>query len=149
MNEKLILLEDIQGLGKAGETVSVASGHARNYLLPKKLALKASKGALRQFESRKEKIETKRAAELKKMQDIAAQVAKLEITIPVNVGEDDKLFGSVTTHNIAEEITKLGTEVDHTKIILDDNIKELGIYDIKVKIHAEVIAKSRVWIVRA
>ena len=149
MNEKLILLEDIEGLGKAGDTVSVASGHARNFLLPKKLALKASKGAIRQFEALKEKIEAKRLAEIGKMQAVAAKIAELEITISMNVGEDDKLYGSVTSHAITEEIKKLGIEIDHHKLVLADPIKELGAFDVDIKLHPEVVAKAKVWVVRA
>jgi large subunit ribosomal protein L9 len=149
MSKKLILLEDINGLGKAGDTVSVTAGYARNYLLPKKLALQASKGAIRQFEALKEKIEAKRLAKIEKMQAIAAKIADLEITISMNVGEDDKLFGSVTSHNIANEIKNLGVEVDHHKIALESPIKELGAFDIDIKLHPEVVAKARVWVVRA
>jgi large subunit ribosomal protein L9 len=149
MNEKLILLEDIKDLGKAGDIVNVAIGHARNYLLPKKLALRASKGAMRQFEAKREKIEAKRKEEIGKMQELAAKIEKLEITIAVNVGEDEKLYGSVTTHNIADEIKKLGVDVDHTQVIFDGNIRELGVYDISVKLHTDVAAKARVWVVRA
>jgi large subunit ribosomal protein L9 len=150
MSEKLILLEDIKDLGKAGDIVNVAIGHARNYLLPKKLALKASKGAMRQFEAKREKIEAKRNEEIAKMKEIAAKIEKLEITIAVNVGEDEKLYGSVTTHNVADEIKKLGVDVNHAQIILDSsNIRELGVYDISVKLHQDVTAKARVWVVRA
>ena len=149
MNEKLILLEDIEDLGKAGDIVNVAVGYARNYLFPKKLALKVSKGAMRQFEAKREKIEAKRKEVLKEMLEIAAKIEKLEITIEVNVGEDEKLYGSVTTHNVAEEITKLGIATDHTQIKLEDSIRELGVFDVAVKLHPEVSAKARVWVVRA
>jgi large subunit ribosomal protein L9 len=149
MNEKYILLEDIKNLGQAGDVVNVASGYARNFLLPKKLALKVSKGAMRQFEAKREKIEAKRAEELKEMQEISAKIEKLEISIAVNVGEDEKLYGSVTSHNVAEEITKLGVAVDHIQIKLDGNIRELGVYDVSVKLHPEVVAKAKVWVVRA
>ncbi|MCF7791248.1 MAG: 50S ribosomal protein L9 [Victivallales bacterium] len=149
MNEKLILLEDIPDLGKAGEIVNVANGYARNYLIPQKLALKASKGAMRQFEAKKEKIDAKRREELKQMKELAEKLEKLEITIPVNVGEDEKLYGSVTTHNIADVITDLGVEISHIQVELDTNIKELGVYDIGINLHPEVTADARVWVVRA
>jgi len=148
MNEQLILLEDIIGLGKAGEVVSVNPGHARNYLLPKKLALKASKGALRQYQSRKEKIDEQRKTVIAEMEKIAKKIADLEITIAMNVGEDDKMYGSVTSHAIGEEISKLGVEIDHHKIQLEAPIKELGAYDVNIKLHQEVIAKARIWVVR-
>jgi large subunit ribosomal protein L9 len=149
MNENLILLEDINGLGKAGDAVSVTTGYARNYLLPKKLALKASKGAIRQFEALKEKIEAKRLAEIEEMQALATKIAKLEITISMNIGEDDKLYGSVTSHTIASEIKKLGVEIDHHKLVLENPIKELGAFDVDIKLHPEVVAKARVWVVKA
>ena len=149
MSEKLILLEDIVGLGKAGETVSVASGYARNYLLPGKHALKASKGALKQFEARKGKIEAERLAKIKELQALAAKIAKLEITIQMNVGEDEKLYGSVTSHSIAEEIKKLGIEIDPHKLVMDGPLRELGAFDIDIKLHPEVVAKARVWVVKA
>jgi len=149
MNEKLILLEDITGLGKAGDTISVSAGHARNYLLPKKLALKASKGAIRQFEALKEKIEEKRLVKIAKFKALAAKIAELEINITMNVGEDDKLYGSVTSHTIAEAIKKLGVDVDHNKLLLENPIKELGTFDIDIKLHPEVVAKARIWVVRA
>ena len=149
MKEKLILLADIEGLGKAGEAVSVASGHARNYLLPQKLALRASKGALKQFEAQKEKVEAKRQDKLKKMQDFAAKIAELEISIPMKVGEDEKLYGSVTSHAIADAIKALGLEIDHHKLVMEGPIKELGTFEIDIKLHPEVTAKAKVWVVRA
>ena len=149
MKEKYILLEDIESLGKAGDVVAVLHGYARNYLIPKKLALKVSKGALKQFEARREKIEEKRKLEVEKCQQIAAKLADLKIEIPVNVGEDNKLFGSVTSYTIAQRIAELGIEVNHHKIQLAAPIKELGSYEIKVKIHPEVIAVLKISIVKA
>ena len=133
MKEKYILLEDIENLGKAGDVVDVLTGYARNYLVPKKLALKTSKGALRQFEARRGKIEEKRKQEIEKSQQIAAKLAALKIDIPVNVGEDNKLFGSVTQYTIARRIIELGMEVDHHKLQLAAPIKELGSYEVQVK----------------
>jgi len=149
MKDQYILLEDIENVGKAGELVSVAAGYARNFLLPKKLALKASKGALRQFEAQKEIIEAKRKEEIKKAQNLAEKIAELEINIQVNVGEDDRLYGSVTSMNIAEEISKKGIVVDHHKILLTTTIRELGSYEVKIKLHPEVTANAKVWVVRS
>jgi len=149
MKEKYILLEDIESLGKAGEVVAVLPGYARNYLVPKKLALKVSKGALRQFEARREKIEEKRKQEVEKAQQTAAKLSAFKIEIPVNVGEDNKLFGSVTPYTIAQRITELGMEVDHHKIQLASHIKELGSYEIKIKIHPEVVAVLKVSVIKA
>ncbi len=82
------------------------------------------------------------------MQAVATQIAELEITISMNVGEDDKLYGSVTSHTIADEIKKLGIEIDSHKLVLENPIKELGAFDINIKLHPEVVAKARVWVVR-
>ena len=149
MNDKLILLEDIKSLGKAGDIVSVSAGYGRNYLMPKKLALKASKGAIRQLDSLKEKLEATRLAEIAKMKVLAVKIAELEIKIPMNIGEDDKLYGSVTSHTIADEMKKLGIEISHHKLLLDSPLKELGAFDIDIKLHPEVVAKAHVCLVRA
>ncbi|HJO95071.1 MAG TPA: 50S ribosomal protein L9 [Victivallales bacterium] len=149
MKDKYILLDDIQNLGKAGDIVTVSNGYARNFLIPGKLAVKASKGALRQVEAHKEKIEAKRKAEIAELQTIADKIKELEINITMNVGEDEKLYGSVTSHTISEEINKLGVDIDHQKVILESPIKELGSYDVKIKLHPEVIAIAKVWVVRA
>ena len=149
MKEKYILLEDIESLGKAGDVVPVLPGYARNYLVPKKLALKVSKGALRQFEARREKVEEKRKLEIGKLQQIAAKLASLKVEIPVNVGEDNKLFGSVTPYTIAQRILELGMELDHHKIQLAAPIKELGSYEIKIKLHPEVVVVLKVSVVKA
>ncbi|MCP4176500.1 MAG: 50S ribosomal protein L9 [bacterium] len=149
MKDKYILLDDIQNLGKAGDIITVSSGYARNFLIPKKLAVKASKGALRQVEAHKEKIAEKRKVEIAEMQNLAKKIQELEINISMNVGEDEKLYGSVTSHTISEEITKLGVDIDHQKVILESPIRELGSYDVKIKLHPEVTAVAKVWVVRA
>ncbi|HBM17152.1 MAG TPA: 50S ribosomal protein L9 [Lentisphaeria bacterium] len=149
MKEKYILLEDIENLGNAGDVVSVLPGYARNFLVPKKLALKASKGALRQFEARREKIETKRKTEIEKLQQIATKISELKINIPMNVGEDNKLYGSVTSYTVAQAISDLGITIDHNKLILPDTIKELGSYEVKIKLHPEVIATVNIAVVKA
>ena len=142
------MIYDLFDSCKAGDTVSVATGYARNYLLPRKLALRSSKRALGQFKALKDKMEAKRIAEIEKIQAIAAQIAKLEITISMNVGEDNKLYGSVTSHSIANEIKKLGIEVDHHNVVLEKPITELGAYNVNIKLHPEVTAKTRVWVVK-
>ena len=149
MSEQLILLEDIENLGRAGDTVNVAPGYARNYLLPKKLALKASKGALRQLNSRMEKIQAKRQEDLDSALKLAEQLGEHELTIPMQAGEDDQLYGSVTSHSITDELEKAGFSIDHHKVVMDGPFKQLGAFDFKVKLHPEVTAECRLWIVRA
>jgi len=146
---ELILLEDVEGLGLAGEQVNVAPGYARNCLLPKGLAKKMSPGVLRQLEARRERIEEQRKQELTDAGALAAKIAETEITIPMQASDDDQLFGSVSNHIIADELAKQGIEVEHRKINLDDNIKELGVYNIEIILHSEITATAKVWVVRA
>ena len=149
MNEKLILLEDVDDLGKAGDTVSVALGFARNFLLPRKMALRASKGATRQLQARMEKIQEQRQQRLEQANVLKEKIAGTEVTIPMNAGEDDKLYGSVTSHAIADALKNAGVEVDPHKIHLDKPIKELGSFEVSVKLHPDISATLKVWIVRA
>ena len=149
MKEKYILLEDVENLGRAGDVVAVLSGYARNFLVPQKLALKASKGALRQFEARRESIEAKRKVEIEKLQQIASKLAELKVNIPMSVGDGDRLFGSVTSYTVAQAITDQGVPVEHNKVILSSAIKELGTYEVKVKLHPEVVAVLKVAVVKA
>jgi large subunit ribosomal protein L9 len=148
-NVKLILLEDVENLGLAGEEVNVAAGYARNFLLPRGLATKATKGTERMLAARKEKIEKQRAAELDAAKALAAKVAETEISIPMQASEDDQLFGSVTARSIAEKLAENGIEVDVQRIKLEEPIKTLGSYEVEVKLHADVAAVVKVWVVRA
>jgi large subunit ribosomal protein L9 len=148
-NVKLILLEDVENLGLAGEEVNVAAGYARNFLLPRGLATKATKGTERMLAARKEKIEKQRAAELDAAKALAAKVAETEISIPMQASEDDQLFGSVTARSIAEKLAENGIEVDVQRIKLEEHIKTLGSYEVEVKLHADVAAVVKVWVVRA
>lgn len=149
MNVKLILLDDVEDLGNAGDTVNVASGYARNYLIPNGFAVKASSAALRQVESRKEKIAEHRKLELGKSQAIAAKIAELELTIPMQAGDDNQLFGSVTSHLIAEEAAKHGVEFESKRVKLEKPIKEIGNYSVEIKLHSEITATLKVWVVKA
>ena len=146
---ELILLEDVEDLGKAGDKVNVAPGYARNYLLPKGLAEKLTPGALRQIEARKERIEAQRKDELDNSQALAEKIAKAEITISMQAGEDEKLFGSVNAVMIAEALEAEGISVEHRRIKLADPIKELGVFNVEMKLHTDVIATAKVWVVRA
>lgn len=144
---EVILLEDIEGLGKRGETVSVANGHARNYLLPLRKAV-PSKGAGAQIfqeeEKRRHATENKmhRAAER-----LALDLAKVSCTIAVKAGEDDKLFGAVTAADIAELLDKQGIKIDKRKIILEEPLKALGVYTVTIKLFQDVQADIKVWVV--
>jgi large subunit ribosomal protein L9 len=146
---KLILLEDVETLGLAGEEVNVAVGYARNYLLPRNLAAKATPGALRVLESRRGNIEEQRAHELEKAKSLVDKIAALEISIQMQASEDDQLFGSVTERVIADKMAELGVEVDHNRIKMSEPIKTLGEYTIDIKLHHDVATTAKVWVVRA
>ncbi len=147
-NISLILLDDVEHLGLAGEEVKVAPGYARNYLIPKKLAAKATPGTLRLIESRKAAIAARRAAELEKAKETAAKLESVEISIPMQATEDDQLFGSVTPRMVAEELKAQGFEIEHSRILIDPPIKLLGSFEVDVKLHAEVTGKVKIWVVR-
>ena len=144
----LILLDDVEKLGLAGDEVHVAPGYARNYLIPQGLAAKATPGTLRLIESRKAMIAERRAQALADAKAAAEKLAAVEISIAMQATDDDQLFGSVTARMVADELNKLGFAVEHSRITIEPAIKTLGGYDIAVKLHAEVSANVKVWVVR-
>lgn len=144
---KLILLDDVENLGLAGDEVNVAPGYARNYLLPRGLAAKATQGTLRLVESRKTLIAARRNQELADAKVLAAKLAGIELSIPMQATEDEQLFGSVTSRMIAESLAAQGFTVDHNRIKLDP-IKTLGTFEVEAKLHVDVVAALKVWVVR-
>ena len=147
-NVSLILLDDVEHLGLAGEEVRVAAGYARNYLIPKKLAAKATPGTLRLIESRKAAIAARRAADLAAAKELAEKLATVEISIAMQATEDDQLFGSVTPRMVAEELKNQGYAIEHSRIAIEPAIKTLGSFTADVKLHAEVMATVKIWVVR-
>jgi large subunit ribosomal protein L9 len=145
---KVILKEDVTGLGKSGEVKQVKDGFARNFLFPRNLALIATGYNLEQIEADAKKKETKNALEKKKAQELAQRLANLSVTIAVEVNEEGKLYGSLTQQDIAKAVSAEGAEIDKKSIALDSPIKELGIYDLDMKLHPEVISKVKVWVVK-
>ncbi len=145
---EIILRQDYQGLGKTGDVVKVKDGYARNYLIPKGIAYIASKENKKRLENEL-KVKSWRIEKEKQIaQQLAEKLDKISCTIPVQVGEEDKLFGSVTSQNIAEALEAQGIKVDRRKIQLDEPIKSLGIYAVPIKLHPEVEAKVKVWVVK-
>ena len=147
-NVSLILLDDVENLGLAGDTVSVAPGYARNYLIPNKLAAKATPGTLRLIESRKAAIAARRAADLANAKALAEKLADVEISIAMQATEDDQLFGSVTARMVADELNAQGYAIEHSRILIDPPIKMLGSFEAEVKLHPEVSAAVKIWVVR-
>lgn len=141
---EVILLEDVDGLGQRGDEVKVKRGYARNFLLPRGLALEAVGAAARVFQQREHsrKIQENRARIAAERE--AEKLAKVSLTIQVQAGEDGKLFGSVTNGDIALSLAAAGHEVDKRHILLEEPLKELGVYQIRVKLFHEVEAKIRV-----
>ena len=144
---KIILLEDIEKLGKEGEVVDVAPGYARNYLLVKRKALISSPGNLKKFEAIKKKKAIQYMKSKEKAEELAEKLNMLSITSVVKAGENEKLYGSVTSSDIAELLKKEGYEIDKKKIAVSEPIKSLGVYSVSIKLHAEVQATVKLWVV--
>jgi large subunit ribosomal protein L9 len=144
---EVILREHVDNLGRRGEVVKVADGYARNYLLPRKLALLATEGNKKQIERERAKFDAKEAEEKSVADAIAQRMANLEIEISRKVGETEALYGSVTTADIAESLAARGFEVDRRKIGLHEPIKKLGEFDIPLKLHRDVTTHVKVKVV--
>jgi large subunit ribosomal protein L9 len=145
---KVILRQNTEGLGQIGEVVDVKDGYARNFLIPRKLAYVALKGNIKALEEEKKTLSKKREQELAAAETLAAELEKVSVTIPVQVGEEDRIFGSVTTQMISDALKEKGNEIDKRKIEIDEPIKALGIYSVSIKLHPSVNAKIKVWVVR-
>jgi large subunit ribosomal protein L9 len=144
---EVILREHVEHLGNRGEIVRVADGYARNYLLPRKLALLVTDGNRRQIERERAKFDAKEAEEQKVAQAIADRMASVEIVIARRVGETDALYGSVTASDIAEALAAKGFDIDRRKLQLPEPIKRLGSVDLPVKLHRDVTATVKVKVV--
>jgi large subunit ribosomal protein L9 len=149
MSIEIILKEHVEHLGRRGEVVKVANGYARNYLLPRKLALAVTDDNKRQIEREKAKAEARDAEELKDAQALLAKVEATEVAIARRVGENEMLYGSVTTADIAEALSLRDLAIDRRKIQLGDPLKTLGEHVVPVKIHRDVTANLKVRIVPA
>ena len=147
MSTQIILTALVENLGAEGDTVTVADGYARNFLIPKGLAMPATPGNLRRVESLRKKREASLAAQLEGAKSTALQLVKQSYTITAAAGEDGKLYGSVTSSDISEALKKEGVEVDRRKIVMEHPIHELGVYDVDVKLHPEVATKVKIWVV--
>jgi large subunit ribosomal protein L9 len=145
---RIVLKEDIENLGRRGEIVQVAEGYARNFLLPKGKALMATDGNLKVLEREQRRYTLRVAKEKEEMEVLARKIAGISCTLVRKVGENDQLYGSVTGADIAESLEKEGIAIDKRRIQLQDPIRTLGIYSVPVKLHAEVRAEVKVWVVK-
>ncbi|MCO6466264.1 MAG: 50S ribosomal protein L9 [Bradyrhizobiaceae bacterium] len=144
---KIILRQNIENLGEIGEIVTVRPGYARNFLIPRSLAYVATPGAIRALKTEKAQYAVKMEKAKTAAEAVAAQLADLQISIPMQVGEEGRLFGSVTTQMIAQELELRGFKVDRRNVTIDEPIKTLGIFEVHVKLHAEIVAPLKVWVI--
>ena len=145
---KVILLEDVERLGKRGAIMNVANGYGRNFLIPRKLAVAATDANMKLAQVQTKKVEVQEAKEEKSAGQLKAELENVSVTIPMKAGEGDMLFGSVTSANIAEALDKKGYSIDKRKIELDEPIKRLGDHHVSIKLHRNVAAEVKVSVVK-
>ncbi len=145
---KVILTQAIDRLGKIGDVLTVKDGYARNYLFPKNIAKEATPSNIKILESLKKKQLFEDENKLKEMKALALSLAGLSVTISAKAGDEERLFGTVTTEMISQALESEGISINKKDIILDEPIKKLGVYQVGVKVHPEVNATLRVWIVK-
>jgi len=144
---KIVLCEHVEHLGERGEIVSVANGYARNYLLPKRLAMAATEGNLRTLEHRRRMWELKEAKEVGEAQGLAQRIGDVELTVAKKAGEEGTLYGSVTMTEIAELLAAKGIEVDRRRLVVREPIKRLGAHEISIKLHRQVTGTIKLEVV--
>jgi large subunit ribosomal protein L9 len=144
---EVILRQHVDNLGRRGEVVKVADGYARNYLLPRKLALVATAGNKKQIERERAKLDALEAEEQKVAEAIATRLAGVEVEIARKVGETEALYGSVTTTDVAAALHAKGFDIDRRKVQLQEPIKKLGEYEIPIRLHREVAARVKVHVI--
>lgn len=145
---KLLLRESIRGVGKRGDVVDVSDGYARNYLLPKGLALSASEENVRRLEGERRSYEARVIKEREVAQEVAAAIGKVQLTLPMRASAEGHLFGSVTPKLIADAFKNEGVALKSTQVELEtDHIRELGTYSFTIRLHEDVAVQSRVWVV--
>jgi large subunit ribosomal protein L9 len=144
----VILRENVDKLGAAGDVVTVKDGYARNYLLPRGLAYAATEGNKHRLEAESKSRARRADAEVAKASEVAVRLEAVSLSFTMKAGEGDKLFGSVTTHDIAERLKAEGFDVDKKTVELAEPIKALGVYKVPVRLHPDVKPEIRVWVVK-
>lgn len=145
---KVILRKNFDQLGQIGDVVDVKNGFARNFLIPRDIAYAAQKGNIKALEEEKKQLAKKKIKEQTAAETLAGELEKVSVTIPVKVGEEDKIFGTVTTQMIADSLKEKGFDIDKRKIDIPEAIKALGIYSVNIKLHPVVTAVVKTWVVR-
>ncbi len=147
METEIVLMKDVQGLGAQGDIRRVSLGYARNYLFPRALAAPATPRAIKALEIEKKKKEAEARRALEKIRRDAEALSKASCTIPMQAGEDGKLFGAVTAQHIAEALEKGGFVVEKRQVELPEPLKELGVFSVTIRLHPEVASVVKVWVV--
>ncbi len=145
---QVILLENVPSLGKAGDMVKVSDGYGRNYLIPKKKAILATEKSVKMVEHQKRQVQQRVEKSRKDAQKVASQIENLSCTFTKSVGESGKLFGSITSMDIENYLKENGIDVDRKKIVLEEPIKNLGMFTVPIKLNPEVTAQLKVWVVQ-
>lgn len=144
----VILKENVENLGRIGDVVKVSDGYARNFLIPKKMVVPANENNVTQIEHQKKLLEKKRSAEKLSAEETAKKISAFTCNITRKVGEKDKLFGSVTTQDIADALKAGGIEVEKRSIHMREPIKTLGVHNVEIKLLPEVVSNLKVWVVK-
>lgn len=145
---QVILRDRLDHLGNAGEVVTVKPGYARNYLIPKGLAYEATDANLKRIERERAKLEKRTTEQLQDARKQASSLEGVSVTFTARAGEEGKLFGSITSADIAEQLAQQGVQVDRKQIALDEPIKALGVHSVPVRLHADVRPEIKVWVIK-
>ena len=145
---EVILRHAVENLGKPGDVVKVKNGYARNYLLPHNLAYEATPGNLKRIHQERERLEAAENQRRGSAQDVATKLEQVSLTFSARVGEEGKLFGSVTAADIAQQLEQQGFHIEKRQIDLHEPIKSLGVYRVPVRLHADVKPEIRVWVIK-
>ena len=144
---KVILRQDVPNLGDMGEMVDVKCGYARNYLIAKEMAFVATEKSMKAIEQERKRQEKRSEKEKSYAEEIVDKLQELQVTIPMKVGEEGRLYGSVTPQMIADELSARGFDIDRRNIVIEDAIKSLGVFDVKLKLHQEVSTTIKIWVI--
>jgi len=145
---KVVLRQTVKNLGEKGDIIRVSDGYGRNYLIPRQLAWEANEKNIRRLKEEKRREEEKDEKILRSASAFASKLDKVSCTIPVKVGDSEKIFGAVTSSDIREALLSKGIDVDKKDILLDEPIKELGVYTVEVRIHPKVTGRVKVWVLK-
>nr|MBN2276924.1 50S ribosomal protein L9 [candidate division Zixibacteria bacterium] len=145
---KVILRQDIPDLGKVGQMIKVKSGYGRNYLIPRNLAIPATKGNLKAIDEVEKQNQIRLRKKMREAEKMKVNLEKLSLTSEVLVGEEDKIFGSVTSQNIVDLLQHEGISIEKRHVLLEEPIKSLGVYTVPIKVEKDIVANVKLWVIR-